>query len=193
MRLGPFISGNDSLQRLVATEREKLGLLVVSPMARLAIEKEVLPQLEDLISDEVDIDELRDATKDEIKTGFNGKSQVYNRLISYKSIDQSDSQFLEDMLHVMDEWAEKTKRVLDDGDGDRDGKQDEVKVKIHVDSEVAVKVDQGSLTNVEVEADPPKTTSADGKPAILTWRKAADCEDVVLAAEDDLDLNDVRL
>jgi hypothetical protein len=191
VRLGPLITGNDSLQRLVTADREKQSLLVVSPMARRAIEREVLPQLEHSLTSASAIDELRDSTKSEIQAGFKSKDQIYTRLSGYKSIDQSDSQFLDDLLQVLDEWAESMKRSLKDDDG---GKTDEVKVKIHVDSEVAVKVDKGSLTNVEVEADPPKTTSKDGEPAMLSWRRAAEEEDAqVVSGDDDLDLNDVRL
>lgn len=185
MRLGQFITGNDVLQRHVATERQ--ALLVVSLMARKAIEEEVLPQIEPGLTSVADVDAVLASTKQSLVSSFKMKDQTYTRLSGYKSIDQSDTQFLDDLQHVLDEWAVQTKGALAGGEP---AKQDEIKVKIHVDSEVAVKVDKGSMTNVEVETQPP--SGEDAPP--FSWHQAEEEEDTSLPSEeDDLDLNEVRL
>lgn len=187
MRLDEMLKGNDVVQRHLAAERSAAGI-VVSPMARKAIEEEVLPQLEAAVSDADAVDDLVKSAKDDIDEAFKGKTPTYTRLVSYKSIDQSDSQYLEDLLRVLDEWGQEIKTSLSDGDEDAD----EVKVKIHVDSEVAVKVDKGTMTNVEVEANPPKAKDQNKQPATISWRVGAE-EDVSLPSDDDFDLNGVRL
>jgi len=146
MRLEQLIQGDDSVQQHVASEREKHALEAVSPMARRAIEKEVLPQLDDSVTSAKDIEELAKSTKDDIEAAFKAKSEIYTRLIQYKSIDQSDDQFLDDLMHVMDEWAEKTQKVLEEGKPTDPG---EVKVKVEVESDINVKTEGGD--NVEVE------------------------------------------
>jgi len=148
MRLEQFIQGDDSVQQHVASEREKAALLAVSPMARKAIEMEVLPQLNEAVTSVDAIDELAKTTKEEIEAAFKGKTEIYTRLIGYKSIDQSDDQFLDDLLHVMDEWATKGKNLLEDGPPAQPG---EVKVKIEVESEVNVKTEAGKETDIEVK------------------------------------------
>lgn len=177
MRLEELLKGNDVVQQHLAAERVA-ALLVVSPLARKAIEQEVIPQLESGISSISDVDNIVSSTKDEIESAFKTKSQVYTRLISYKSIDQSDNQYLTDLLRVLDEWATSTKNTLEGGS---DG-TDEVKVKIHVDSEVAVKVDKGTMTNVSVETEPKKEATVEQR------------EDIPVSSSDEgLDLNEMRL
>lgn len=155
MRLGPLIEGNDTVLKHVASEREKNALVMVSPMAREAIKKEILPQLEESITSVNAIDELAEQTKDAIEVGFQQKSPVYTRLIGYKSIDQSDTQFLQDLLHVMDEWGRKTKETL--SQGGKDGPE-EVKVKVQVDTEVKVQT-EGEDDNVSVDVKLPQNVT----------------------------------
>jgi hypothetical protein len=189
MHLDEMLRGNDVVRRHLAAERSAGGI-VVSPMARRAISEEVLPQLEAGLVDVSAVDDIVRSAKTDIEEAFRGKTTTYTRLVSYKSIDQSDTQFLEDLLRVLDEWAAEMKTTLEDGD---EAKSDEIKVKIHVDSEVAVKVDKGTMTNVEVEAAPPKTTDQNGKPKTLSWRAGAEAEDIDITAADDFDLNDMRI
>jgi len=115
MRLEQLIRGDDSLQQHLASERDKNALLIaVSPLARKAIEKEILPQLNEAVVDVKVVGELCETTKQDIETAFKNKSEIYTRLIQYKSIDQSDIQFLKDLLYVMDEWSRKTRRLLEE-------------------------------------------------------------------------------
>lgn len=148
MRLEQLIQGDDSVQQHVASEREKAALVAVSPMARKAIEKEVVPQLEAHVTSVKSVDELGDQTKKDIEAAFKGKTEIYTRLIQYKSIDQSDTQFLDDLLYVMDEWVAKTKKVLDDGKPADPG---EVKVKVEIESDLSVKTETGDNTEVKVK------------------------------------------
>lgn len=150
MRLEHLIHGDDSVQQHVASEREKAALLAVSPLARKAIEKEVVPQLDESVSSAKAVDELAEETKKEIEAAFKSKTEIYTRLIQYKSIDQSDSQFLDDLLHVMDEWATKTKKTLEEGAPAEPG---EVKVKVEVESDINVKTEAGKDTEVEVDVE----------------------------------------
>lgn len=148
MRLEELIKGDDTVQRLVASERKQALLVAVSPLARKAIEKEVLPQLEEHVTSVEAVDELAEQTKKDIEESFDGKTQVYTRLIQYKSIDQSDTQFKDDLIHVMDEWARKTHQILEDGPPAKPG---EVKVKIEVESDVTVKAE--SEVTVKTDSD----------------------------------------
>jgi hypothetical protein len=150
-----MIEGNDSVLKHLASEREKEALLIVSPMARLAIKKEVLPQLEESVNAVGDVDALTKQTKEAIKSAFLAKSPAYTSLVSYKSIDQSDTQYLEDLLHVMDEWSRKTtERLEKDSEKDEETKPQEVTVKVEVESDINVKTDT-SGPGVEVEVSKP--------------------------------------
>lgn len=177
MRLGPLISGNDSLQRLVAGGRE--ALLVVSPKARAAIRAEILPQVEDGIFSIESLDELLVSTKQAIDAAFSAKTPIYTRLVSYKSIDQSDSQFLEDLLYVMDEWARHQRSALETQKLERNQQSETPVVPSGVN--VNVNTGDGSIHN-EVST----------VPGGVSWRRATEQENEV-AQEDDFDLNDVRL
>lgn len=132
MRLDQLISGNDTVQKHVASDREKQALVVVSPMARTAIKREILPQLDDAVTSAKVAAELASSAKAQIEHGFKHKDEVYTRLISYKSIDQSDNQFLRDLLIVMDEWLEKTKSSLNEKTVSTD--KGEITVKVEVES-----------------------------------------------------------
>lgn len=133
MRLGQLISGNDAVQQHVASEREKQALMAVSPMARKAIEREILPQIEDGVTSASAAKGLAESTKAQIEYSFKHKDEVYTRLIGYKSIDQSDTQYLRDLLVVMDEWAEKTESHLSETKVPAGG--GEITVKVEVESE----------------------------------------------------------
>jgi len=171
MRLEQFIQGGDSVQQHVASEREKTALLAVSPLARKAIEQEVLPQLDAAVTSVGVIDDLGKTTKEGIEAAFKGKTEIYTRLIQYKSIDQSDEQFLDDLLHVMDEWVTKSKNLLDDGPP---AAPHEMKVKIEVESEVNVKTETGKGVEIEV-----KDTSSG--------------EELPISVADTFELGDIRL
>lgn len=142
MRLDPLIEGDDSVQRHVASEREKQALLAVSPMARRAIQREILPQIEESVISEDSVDDLGDSTKRSIEAAFSFKNELYTRLIQYKGIDQSDDQFLEDLLLVMDEWVRGAKaRFKEEADAaseaeeTKEKREVEIKVKIETDTE----------------------------------------------------------
>lgn len=139
MRLGPLIEGNDAVQQHVAAEREKQALTAVSPMARRAIQQEILPQIEESVISADSAEELCSSTKRSIEAAFSYKNEIYTRLIQYKTIDQSDQQFLSDLLIVMDEWLRSMKARLEAGDaedsGDGDNKKQEVEVTVKVESD----------------------------------------------------------
>ena len=139
MRLEQFIQGNDEVQQHVASEREKNALLAVSPLARKAIKQEILPQIEEsVISFEV-AEDLCNSTKRSIEAAFSFKNEIYIRLVQYKSIEQGDTQFLDDLLIVMDEWLRGMKAQLDNGDEKAEGgsEKQEVEVTVKVEHEPA--------------------------------------------------------
>jgi len=80
--------------------------------ARKALQDEIFPQLEDGVTDLSSIDPLRDEAKETISQGFRAKNEVYTRLIMYKSIDQSDIQYLSDLIEAIDYWAIHLKKIL---------------------------------------------------------------------------------
>jgi len=141
MRLEQFIQGNDEVQQHVASEREKSALEAVSPMAREAIRKEILPQIEESV---VSVDSAVDmcaSTKRSIEAAFSYKNEIYTRLIQYKGIDQSDQQFLANLLIVMDEWLRGMKAQLEDTAEEK--------------AESASETQQVEVT-VKVESEPPQ-------------------------------------
>jgi hypothetical protein len=168
VRLDQLLEGNDSVQQHVASEREKQALIAVSPMARRAIKQEILPQIEESVISVDSVEEMGNSTKRSIEAAFSYKNEVYTRLISYKGIDQSDPQFLDDLLVVMDEWMRNTKAALE---ADDDSKDDEKGAPEPQQVEVKVKV-EGEPVQV-------KDTSSD--------------EEVPLTVADVFDLGDVRL
>ena len=174
MRLEQLIKGDDSVLQHVASERKEAALLAVSPMARKAIEKEVLPQLEESVTSVKAVAELTETTKKEIEAAFKGKTEIYTRLIQYKSIDQSDAQFLDDLLHVMDEWERKTTKILKEGPAAAPG---EIQVKVEVDSDINVKNETGDKVEAEV-SESSTSTVTDALP---------------ISVADIFDLGDVRL
>jgi hypothetical protein len=138
VRLEQLIQGDDSVQQHVASEREKQGLLAVSPMARKAIKQEILPQIEESVISVEGAEDLCAETKQAIEAAFSYKNQLYTRLIQYKGIEQSDSQFCSDLLVVMDEWLRKTKATLEDkSESSSSSEKQEVEVTVKVESEPA--------------------------------------------------------
>jgi len=160
MRLEQLIQGNDEVQQHVASEREKQGLTAVSPMARQAIKQEILPQIEESVMSVESAEDLCSSTKRSIEAAFSYKNEIYTRLISYKGIDQSDQQFLADLMIVMDEWFRGMKAKLEDGEEKKpeaDEKQ-EVEVKVKVETEPSKAEGEVVLNDTEegpkVEVDP---------------------------------------
>ena len=171
MRLEQLIEGNDSVQQHVASERQKNALVAVSPMARRAIKQEILPQIEESVLSVDSVDDLGNSTKRSIEAAFSYKNEIYTRLINYKGIDQSDDQFLEDLLVVMDEWMRNTKALLQAGDDDEEGAPAAEKQQV----EVTVKVE----TDPEPDAVQVKDTTSD--------------EEIPQNVVEIFDLSDVRL
>ena len=87
---------------------------LVSPMARRAIQEEILPQIESMVSDENTLNELYDESRQMLVSGFKSKSEIYTRMIQYKSIDQSDEQFERDLLACLSQWHETQKKLFDE-------------------------------------------------------------------------------
>jgi hypothetical protein len=159
MRLEQLIQGDDSVQQHVASEREKVALVAVSPMARKAIKQEILPQIEESVLSVEGAEELCEETKRAIEAAFSFKNEIYTRLIQYKTIDQSDDQFCDDLLVVMDEWLRGTKATLRDTDEKTEAapaKQEvEVTVKVeHAPTESDEVVLQDTEKGPKVEVDP---------------------------------------
>lgn len=168
MRLGPLIEGNDAVQQHVAAEREKQALTAVSPLARRAIKSEILPQIEESVISIESAEELCTSTKRSIEAAFSYKNEIYTRLIQYKTIDQSDQQFLGDLLIVMDEWVRGIKARFE-----ADSSEDTAKAGPQ-EIEVTVKVETETETPVQV-----KDTSSG--------------EEIAVNPDDMFDLEDVRL
>lgn len=161
MRLDAHITGNDEVQRLVASEREKRALLAVSPMARKAIKLEVLPQIEESVLSVESAESLCADTKRAIEAAFSYKNPLYTRLISHKGIEQSDSQYLRDLLLVMDEWLRNTRASLERGSkkerpeaGESDKQEVEVTVKVEAKPEPEPEVQLATEPELRLEFEP---------------------------------------
>jgi len=102
----------DQLFRSSKYERVRQAFVLVSPTARLAIEQEVIPQIDGLVTSPEVASALCQEVKTALTEAFHRKDETYTRLIRYKSIDQSDSQFKRDLLLSLDEWLEKTLTTL---------------------------------------------------------------------------------
>ena len=139
---------------------------LVAPQAREAITTEIIPQIEEAVTSLETLNAVVDSMVVEIETAFKNKNQVYTRLIRYKSIDQSDSQYAKDLVAVMDEWRRSTSQALADGNKPGDDKQ-EVTVKVEVE-------------NVPV-------------PAEVELRDTDTTETIEVAPESPFDLVDIRL
>jgi hypothetical protein len=156
MRLKQLITGNDEVQQHVASHREKQALVAVSPMARKAIKLEILPQIEESVLS-VDIaEEMCVETKRAIEAAFSYKNQLYTRLVSHKGIEQGDSQYLADLLLVMDEWLRNMKASLEDGkkEDDVEAKSDSEKQEVEVTVKVEQEDTEGDLQIKDTEAGP---------------------------------------
>jgi len=142
MRLEQIITGNDEVQQHVASEREKQALVAVSPMARKAIQLEILPQIEESILSVEGAEEMCADTKRAIEAAFSHKNQLYTRLVSHKGIEQGDNQYLTDLLLVMDEWLRNTKAHLEDEEREDEDEDDEKAESEKQEVEVTVKVEK---------------------------------------------------
>jgi hypothetical protein len=180
MRIDQLISDNseeggqhDQLQRLVAHGRNKQAELhLVAPQAREAIHAEIIPQIEEAVTSLDVLNSVTDTMVMEIEAAFKNKNQVYTRLIRYKSIDQSDSQYEKDLIAVMGEWQRSTTATLADGDKPGEPAKQEVTVKVEIDG--ADKVQTTSETEVEL-------------------RDTDTTETIEVAPESPFDLMDIRL
>jgi len=108
----------------------------------------------------------------EIESAFKNKNQVYTRLIRYKSIDQSDSQFEKDLIAAMGEWQRSTTETLASGEKPGEEPKQEVTVKVEIDG--ADKVQTTSETEVEL-------------------RDTDTTEEIKVVPESPFDLIDIRL
>lgn len=151
MRVDQLIQGNDEVQQHVASEREKQALEAVSPMARKAIRQEILPQIEESVISAESAEDLCNSTKRSIEAAFSFKNELYTRLIQYKSIDQSDAQFLEDLLLVMDEWLRGTKAHLQEDEKEEAKTETDEKAKEPEKVEVTVKVETENSDEIKLK------------------------------------------
>jgi len=160
MRLEQLITGNDEVQQHLASEREKQGLVAVSPKARQAIKLEILPQIEESVISAEAAEEMCEETKRAIEAAFSYKNQLYTRLVSHKGIEQGDGQFLVDLLVVMDEWLRHTRATLKDDSQEKvqtESKKQEVEVTVKVEQEPVKDVqlsdsDRGPVIEVDPAA-----------------------------------------
>jgi hypothetical protein len=186
MRLDQLIQGNDVMQRHVATERGKQALTAVSPMARRAIQQEIIPQIEESVISVETAEGLCESTKRSIEAAFSYKNEIYTRLISYKSIDQSDQQYLEDCLIVMDEWLRATKATLQTDEEETVQETDSATKKTPDKQQVEVTV----KVKPEVpKSEAPKTVGLEG----IELRDTATGDVLPISFDDIFDLQDVRL
>jgi len=107
MRVGDFFDDD----RHVAVQAS-LGVKLVSPLARKAFQQEILPQIEEMVSDKETADGLFAETYSLLDAAFKNKNESYTRLIQYKGIDQSDASFLSDLLYSLTEWYENTRKLF---------------------------------------------------------------------------------
>lgn len=112
MDLKSLIEGNNSVQVFVASERDKQALHLIAPESREAIEQTVVPQIEELITSVEVLDALESDLVLQIQEAFKLKNTMYTSLCRYKSIDQSDSQFMEDLIQAFAEWSSQTRESL---------------------------------------------------------------------------------
>jgi len=157
VRLEQLIDGNDEVQQHVAAERRKQGLTAVSPMARRAIEKEILPQIEESVISAESAEDLCASTKRSIEAAFSYKNEIYTRLVSYKGIDQSDQQFLADLVIVMDEWLRGVKAALERKEEEEEVEEEpekrEVEVTVKVETEASKEREGVVVKDVEGGAE----------------------------------------
>jgi hypothetical protein len=164
MDLKSLIEGNSTVQVFVASERSKQALHLVSPEAREAVAQEIAPQIEELITSEATLDALEFDLLNQIQDGFKTKNPTYTRLLRYKSIDQSDLQFMDDLMKAFKEWSRQVRVLLSEGKTPQEDKTQEVKVKVKVEG----------ADSVESVSETPE-------------------EDLELGIESPFDLNEVRV
>lgn len=87
---------------------------MVSPYARKAVQQEIVPQIEEMVTDKASADGLFAEAHQMIETGFKQKNEVYMRMIQYKGIEQSDQQFKTDLLASLTEWYEDIRKMFED-------------------------------------------------------------------------------
>jgi len=103
MRLQAFLQGNSTVRQ---------AFQLIAPEARTAIESEIVPQIEEMISDAEALQTLVAEANAQIVGAFKTKNETYTRLIRYKAIDQADDRFARDLVEAMSEWGRKTQDLL---------------------------------------------------------------------------------
>lgn len=87
---------------------------LVSPAARTAVEEELIPQLLPSVEDRESLIKAYQEGIAVVENGFKEKTEAYTRLISYKTLDQSDEQYRKDLLECLREWAKSQVKVFKD-------------------------------------------------------------------------------
>lgn len=166
MDLSPLIQGNDSVQQMVASERllTKQAIHLVAPQARDAIEQEIVPQIQPLVSSVEVLNELTVDLQNQIRHGFKVKNQTYTRLIRYKSIDQSDQQYVQDLLESLGDWADKTRTLLLGGGEPGKEAPQEVKVTVDTTTHNSVSVTTNSEGTQVTKSTNSGTSTTEGTP-----------------------------
>lgn len=104
MQLGDFFKNGDKVR--------KATLSIISPNARKAVEDEIVPMLEEHITDAGMVSVMEEQALNLVTVAVSQKNESYTRLIRYKSIDQSDTQFFDDVKKSISEWANKMSSSL---------------------------------------------------------------------------------
>jgi hypothetical protein len=104
MHLGDFFKNGDKVR--------KATLSIISPNARKAVEDEIVPMLEEQITNADMIAVMEEQALNLVTVAVTQKNESYTRLIRYKSIDQSDTQFFDDVKKSISEWANKMSSSL---------------------------------------------------------------------------------
>lgn len=104
MQLGDFFKNGDKVR--------KATLSIISPNARKAVKNEIVPMLEEHITDAGMVSVMEEQALNLVTVAVTQKNESYTRLIRYKSIDQSDTQFFDDVKKSISEWANKISSSL---------------------------------------------------------------------------------
>jgi len=103
---------NGLLGDTVLNEAPKSELVEIRPVsieARRAVEKEIWPNKPDEMSVEEFVQEMSAILADTVQS----KGDWYIRLIRYKTIDESDEAFFEDLIYVLKEQAQRDKQRVE--------------------------------------------------------------------------------
>lgn len=81
----------------------RVGFRPISVDARRALRQEVVPSKPAGMADDQFVLEMTE----QLRAAVKDKDEWYTRLIRYKSIDQVDEAFFDDLIYVLGEWAQK--------------------------------------------------------------------------------------